>query len=663
MPRQAPNPQLKNYSNTHWGYYDWLITHPCGSTPEFAWGGTRALVQSSLTADDEGVCFSATKKILAQLARYHPRLRNWCDQIDVLSTDTGSTPLLLGWQSLQAALDVSCYPHEITNVVNSSLADGISKKSTHHPREYRFHTACPYDAFVSQGLQLIGILFGWAYTGWKQGKLHLPRDQLQKWCRDFDQLSMLLPSVEVRALHHHLWQVGVHWQWLGGETTRIRQGAHQRVVVGWPKDLSLANPDAWRVPIYTVTGSVGKTTTARLLWQLLQDGCDTVALTASDGAWIGQKRVAEGDCIGGVSARSVLTHPTVQAAVFEQGRGGIINQGVPYAHSDVAILLNVQAVHLGVDNIDTIEQMANTKAVGLRPADLWVLNYDDLECRRLGSERDAEGKIWFSICASQSDLQSLSKDARAAVGVTPELENESQEILICERGELTDRISLTGVAPYHGLLGKKTLEELLVVIAAVRFGPMKLPVRNWAERLQALRLDSENHVFRTSMHSQENAVFVLDKAAEHASIQFLEQAIKELAEREGCTYKIAALCRSAGEPPERHLESIDALYRFIDEFICFDRPDTYTTAHALPIYRPGSIPVLLRDRIFFLNHESGMNKLVTVLDDWQKVEVELRKKLANFNGKALILINQPSTASTELNRSILAFATRGLQSA
>lgn len=178
MPRQAPNPQLKNYSNTHWGYYDWLITHPCGSTPEFAWGGTRALVQSSLTADDEGVCFSATKKILAQLARYHPRLRNWCDQIDVLSTDTGSTPLLLGWQSLQAALDVSCYPHEITNVVNSSLADGISKKSTHHPREYRFHTACPYDAFVSQGLQLIGILFGWAYTGWKQGKLHLPRDQL-----------------------------------------------------------------------------------------------------------------------------------------------------------------------------------------------------------------------------------------------------------------------------------------------------------------------------------------------------------------------------------------------------------------------------------------------------------------------------------------------------
>lgn len=643
-----------------WGYYGWVFTSLCGVTPAFAWAGSRVKCHCAVLPGQEAAWWQAANQVLGQLARHYAPLSGWLEQVNAAEPVGRDCLLLMGWQALQATLGVPGYPVDVSEAVFKQVSAIHNTNDPECLRHLTLYTACPYDDFVRVSLQLTGAWLSWSHAAWQQGRFELTQDQLQLWCTAFEQLPTRLPSATLMALHQRLWQQGITWQWLGGAQTRIGEGVRQHIVTGVPADLSLDDADVWRVPIYSVTGSVGKTTTARLLWQLLQGSGQTLALAASDGAWIGEQRVATGDCIGGLSARALLQSPAVQAAVFEQGRGGILKQGVPYARSDVAILLNVQAVHLKLDGIDTLEQMANTKALGIGPARLAVLNHDDAQCRRLGALRVSTATIWFSVTAVPDTLKALSLQVRAALGVTRDGLGEPQSITLWQAGQLVRQWSLQGVAPYHGLLGEKTLEELLAAVAAGWFGPLALPRDDWPERLQALCLDSSNHAFRTSVHRQGDVVFVLDKAAEQASLQDLERVVNQLVLREGCQHRIVALVRSAGEPPDRHRESAQALHRFMDEFVCFDRPETYTSSVALPIYSAGDIPLLMRDAFERHNAEQGVSKPVTVVADWTAAEVYLRERLASLAGKTLLLINQPSTGVTELNQRILAFATSGL---
>jgi hypothetical protein len=248
----------------------------------------------------------------------------------------------------------------------------------------------------------------------------------------------------------------------------------------------------------------------------------------------------------------------------------------------------------------------------------------------------------------------------AALGVERDAAGAPQAMTVWQAGQALERWPLEGVAPYQGLLGDKTLEELLAAVAAAYFGPLTLTGTPWPDRLRRLQLDGANHVFRTSVHRQGNAVFVLDKAGELASLHILAEAVEELALREGCDHRILVLCRSAGEVPERHVESIRLLYEMTHEAVCFDRPDSYTSKSALPMYTPGSIPVLLRDEWTRVNAATGLQKPVTIVDDWEHAEAHLRQRLQELPGRTLVLINQPSTASAGLNHKILAFATAGL---
>lgn len=556
-------------------------------------------------------------------------------------------PLNLTWRILHHALGFSDYPLKVSYQVKD---DGFMYMT--------LISFCPYLDFVKKALKLFLNLLNTSIeiVSRKLTEVNYKWPLLLN--KAFDQLILLLPPVQIRLLHRKLWDKYIAWEWLGNEKTRIGVGVNQTVFTGVP-ELDLFNdPTSWSVPIYTITGSVGKTTTTRLLWQLLQNTGKTLALAVSDGAWIGLKKVSDGDCIGGRSAQALLKSPVVEGAVFEQGRGGLIKQGVPYSKSDVAILLNVQSVHLGIDGIHSLEQMADTKVTGLRPARIWVLNYDDTQCRRISAQHAAKDTVWFSVSSNLGEVQILSRESLGVLSVARDADDEPVALCIFQSGHEIQRLDLTGVAPYHGLLGEKTLEELLAAVAAAWFGP--LIVNDWPNRLSALRLDSSNHTFRTSIHRQGQVIFVLDKAAELASLTNLKQVMQELAEREGCQRGIVVLTRSAGETPERHQESAEVLHSFMDEFVCFDRPDTYTTPHALPIYSPGSIPQLLKNYFEQLNEAAGVNKPVVLAEDWAGAQKYLLEKLSNVQVKTLVLINQPGTGLTELNQQILEFSNTGL---
>ena len=143
-----------------------------------------------------------------------------------------------------------------------------------------------------------------------------------------------------------------------------------------------------RIPIIAVTGSNGKTTTTRMIAHIFRGMGHDVGVTTTDGIYIDERLVRRADASGPRSAQMVLQNPRVDMAVFEVARGGILREGLGYGRNDVAVVLNVTGDHLGLREIDTLEQLAAVKQVPVEavPRNGYaVLNADDplvLEMRR-----------------------------------------------------------------------------------------------------------------------------------------------------------------------------------------------------------------------------------------------------------------------------------------
>ena len=118
-----------------------------------------------------------------------------------------------------------------------------------------------------------------------------------------------------------------------------------------------------RIPIFAITGTNGKTTTTRLIAHVLRNSGRAVGFTTTDGTYIGNEQITQGDNTGPVSAQLVLKDPTVDVAVLETARGGIIRSGLGFDHCDVGVVLNVAADHLGLKDVNTLEDLARVKSV------------------------------------------------------------------------------------------------------------------------------------------------------------------------------------------------------------------------------------------------------------------------------------------------------------
>lgn len=135
-----------------------------------------------------------------------------------------------------------------------------------------------------------------------------------------------------------------------------------------------------RIPVVAVTGTNGKTTTTRLTAHLAKQSGMVTGYTATDGIYINNELVLKGDCSGPGSAQFVLKDSSVEFAVLEAARGGLLRSGLGFDQCDCAIVTNVAADHLGLDGIDTLEKLAKVKSVvpeTVKPGGYAVLNADD----------------------------------------------------------------------------------------------------------------------------------------------------------------------------------------------------------------------------------------------------------------------------------------------
>ncbi len=206
-----------------------------------------------------------------------------------------------------------------------------------------------------------------------------------------------------------------------------------------------------RVPIVAVTGTNGKTTTTRLIAHIFKQTGSVVGYTTTDGTYIGDYLVEPGDNTGPQSAQLILQDPTVEVAVLESARGGILRSGLAFDASNVGVVLNVAADHLGIGDIDTIEQMAHLKSVvaeAIVSNGYAVLNADDPLVAAMG-ERVKSQVAFFSMHPENQLVQKHTQQG----GLAAVYENGYLSIL---KGDWTLRIeqavnvplTLEGRAPF-----------------------------------------------------------------------------------------------------------------------------------------------------------------------------------------------------------------------
>ncbi|WP_412464163.1 cyanophycin synthetase [Flavobacterium mekongense] len=169
-----------------------------------------------------------------------------------------------------------------------------------------------------------------------------------------------------------------------------------------------------RIPIIAVTGTNGKTTTTRLLAHIVKNNGYKVGFTTSDGIYIQNHMMEKGDTTGPLSAEYILKDPTVEFAVLETARGGILRAGLGFSRCDIAIITNIQEDHLGLADIHTLDDLARVKSVVVRSVkkDGWaILNAEDEQCLKIANELSCN-IAYFSMDENNPTVQKFAKEGK-----------------------------------------------------------------------------------------------------------------------------------------------------------------------------------------------------------------------------------------------------------
>jgi cyanophycin synthetase len=217
------------------------------------------------------------------------------------------------------------------------------------------------------------------------------------------------------------------------------------------------------IPVVSVTGTNGKTTTVRLIAHIFRHTGKTVGFTTTDGVYLNNRLVIEGDMTGPFSANIILSNPTVDVAVLETARGGIIRAGLGFDECDAGVVLNVSADHLGLGGINTLEQLADVKSViaaVVKREGHAVLNADDPLVLAM-RDRSPGDVVLFSTTGGDDENPAIT-DHLAQAGIAVLVE---QDTFVVRRGRL--RIPIAAVREVPLMMGGAARFQRGNILAAI----------------------------------------------------------------------------------------------------------------------------------------------------------------------------------------------------
>jgi cyanophycin synthetase len=347
-------------------------------------------------------------------------------------------------------------------------------------------------------------------------------------------LELPVPHVTVRHSHDHRraaiafpWRRRARSQAIAAAAARIAAGvstARQelralRAVAPGPMP-NLPRP---RIPVVAITGTNGKSTTTRLIAHIAAAAGMKVGMTNSDGIYIGSELVEAGDWTGFGGAGRVLAQPRLDLAVLETARGGILLRGIGYAANDVAVVTNISADHLGLQGIDTLDELAEVKGAVTRITKRsgWVvLNADDP--RTWGMRRETKGS-WYPFTLDPDNPRielALDRGGRAAIV-------QRGWLILLGAGRRPQRLVRVVDLPvtFAGLAEYNVANALAAAAAADALG---IPARTIADGLRSFALDSELNPGRLNLFERRGLLVVVDFAHNEAGLAGLLEVCRKL---------------------------------------------------------------------------------------------------------------------------------------
>lgn len=271
-----------------------------------------------------------------------------------------------------------------------------------------------------------------------------------------------------------------------------------------------------RVPVVAVTGTNGKTTTSRMIAHIgLVHGLH-VGWSSTDGVYVDGELVESGDYSGPSGAGRVLAHPEVQLAVTETARGGILLKGIGVAYNHVSVFTNVSADHLGLQGIDTLDQLAEVKGVVCRitRADGWaVLNGDDPRVYAIRRSLAARPWVFSRDPDSPAVRETLSAGGRATTVIDGWL-------CVLDAGTDADPlIEVADIAMTLAGLSRFNVENALAAASAAL--GVGLPRAAVVEGLRSFRPDARHNPGRMNFFTRDDVSVVVDLAHNEAGLEAL----------------------------------------------------------------------------------------------------------------------------------------------
>lgn len=278
-----------------------------------------------------------------------------------------------------------------------------------------------------------------------------------------------------------------------------------------------------RIPIIAITGTNGKTTTARLTAHICKTAGYKVGFTTSDGVYIQNQMMMQGDCTGPLSSQFVLKDPTVDFAVLECARGGILKSGLAFSNCDIAVVTNVAADHLGLGGIDSLEQMAKVKSVVLETVfkhGFAILNADDDLVYGMRKDLDCNVAL-FSMDENNSRIRKHCADG----GIAAVYENGHVSIL---KGTWKIRIEKVTEIPltYGGKAVHNIMNTLPSVLSSYLFRNIK--VEDIRLALQTFIPSPVQTPGRLNLFHFKHFNFLVDFAHNPAGLQLLCDFVSKL---------------------------------------------------------------------------------------------------------------------------------------